>query len=306
MQLTLSRHVVVGTALALMSFSTFSSAEDKADVMNNVDLTYPAPGQSAPVIDSGSGLINEGNLTDVMPSRQKGHLIIDGKFRQRYATPKVESVDLQSETTVSPLDAPSAISAPAESDDVVTPPAAEGEPMGSVTPSAEIQGAAIGGTQANALLWKITGNDIAASYLFGTIHSDDPRVLDLPNELTHALAMADVFVPEADISGDAIAQLRANMLFDDGETLESIVGTELFSSVAARLARLGVSNRRASRIKPWAAIMMLASPPNESGDFLDKRLYEIAVRSGKAIAPLETLEEQLAVFTELSDRGRTR
>jgi len=220
MQLTRSRHVVVGAALALMSFSTFSFAQDKTDVMNNVDLTYPAPGQSAPIIDSGSGRINEGNLTDVMPSRQNGHLIIDGKFRQRYASPKVESIDLQSESTVSPLDAPSAISAPAEADDVVTPPAAEGEPMGAITPSTENQGAAIGGTQASALLWKITGHDIAASYLFGTIHSDDPRVLDLPNELTHALAMADVFVPEADISSDAIAQLRANMLFDNGETLE--------------------------------------------------------------------------------------
>jgi len=50
--------------------------------------------------------------------------------------------------------------------------------------------------------------------------------------------------------------------------------------------------------------MMLASPPNESGDFLDKRLYELAVRSGKSIAPLETLEEQLAVFTELSARDQ--
>lgn len=307
MQLTLSRHVVAGAALALMSFSTIGAAQEQAEIMNNVDLTYPAPGQSAPIIDKTSGNINDGTLTETMPSRQQGHLIIDGKFRQRYAAPKVESVDLQAEGTDSGTAAPSAISAPAHADDVVTPPAAEGEPMGSLNSPAESSGAAAGGTSASgttetgsALLWKVSGNGIVDSYLFGTIHSDDPRVLDQPRELTHAFTMADVFVPEADISSEAIAGLRANMLFNNGQTLESIVGAELFSSVAAKLSTLGVTRMRATQIKPWAAIMMLASPRNKSGQFLDKQLYERARASSKEIRPLETIAEQLDVFREMA------
>ncbi len=297
MQLTLSRHVVAGAAFALMSFSTIGMAQDEAAVMNNVDLTYPAPGQVAPIIDKTSGTINQGSLTETMPSRSSGHLIIDGQFRQRYAKPKVDSVDLQSEGTDTGTVAPAAISAPAEADDAVIPPASEGEPMGSLQSPSENQGVATGDTSiTSALLWKISGNNIADSYLFGTIHSDDPRVLDQPRELKHAFAMADVFVPEADISSDAIAGLRANMLFDNGNTLESIVGAELFSSVAAKLSTLGVPRVRASRIKPWAAIMMLASPNNKTGEFLDKRLYDEAVAAGKDISPLETIAEQLDVF----------
>ena len=53
--------------------------------------------------------------------------------------------------------------------------------------------------------------------------------------------------------------------------------------------------------KPWAVVTLLSLPPSEKGEFLDLVLYKAAVEARKEVKGLETMEEQLAVFDDLSE-----
>ncbi len=47
-------------------------------------------------------------------------------------------------------------------------------------------------------LWRITDQNGAVSHLWGTWHSNDPIILDLPDELGHLLSEARFVAPEID------------------------------------------------------------------------------------------------------------
>ena len=50
------------------------------------------------------------------------------------------------------------------------------------------------------ILWRIDAANIAPSYLFGTIHSDDPRVTSLPKPVEQAFKVSTQFVLEIAMS----------------------------------------------------------------------------------------------------------
>jgi len=53
----------------------------------------------------------------------------------------------------------------------------------------------------NQLLWKITGKKLKKpSYIFGTFHSNDPRVFRFSDSTYNALMYADALVIEADMA----------------------------------------------------------------------------------------------------------
>ena len=56
-----------------------------------------------------------------------------------------------------------------------------------------------------ALLWSISRDGVAAGYLLGTIHSEDPRVLDFPEPFIDQLAANQVFAMEM-VPGEDLAQ----------------------------------------------------------------------------------------------------
>src|SRR5688500_210805 len=54
------------------------------------------------------------------------------------------------------------------------------------------------------LLWKLQKGAAEPSYLYGTVHTDDPRVLDLPAAVRSRLKAAQVFVVEVELDGEAL------------------------------------------------------------------------------------------------------
>lgn len=86
------------------------------------------------------------------------------------------------------------------------------------------------GTSANPVhadgaLWRIEGPDSTQpSHVFGTIHSDDARVLDLDPEVERAFRAARHFAFELDFDAD-IRQVTAAVMFDRARpTLEEQLG----------------------------------------------------------------------------------
>jgi hypothetical protein len=53
-------------------------------------------------------------------------------------------------------------------------------------------------------------------------------------------------------------------------------------------------------MKPWAVATTLSMPAAGTGMVLDRVLYEQALQDGKAVAGLESVHEQLAIFEGLS------
>jgi uncharacterized protein YbaP (TraB family) len=150
------------------------------------------------------------------------------------------------------------------------------------------------------LLWKIDAPGIKSSYLFGTIHSDDARVTALHESVTQALDASGHVVMEARIDGDAIAYMAEAMYFNDGRTLEQVVGKKLYADSVKALTARGIPALGIEKQKPWAVMMTLSMPTPTTGEYVDLILENRAARLDKSITGLESIEEQIAVFDGLA------
>ena len=156
-------------------------------------------------------------------------------------------------------------------------------------------------------VWQVEGKGIKPSYVFGTIHSTDRRVRELPAAVRTAFDAADAAAFELVDIGKAETEPAAAILLTEGRRLEEILGAELFQRTAAAVAPLGVPAVALQRLKPWALVGLLGVPPVElvrqvQGEpVLDAWMESEARRQGKAVHGLESLQEQIALFENLSD-----
>jgi uncharacterized protein YbaP (TraB family) len=148
--------------------------------------------------------------------------------------------------------------------------------------------------------WKISKKGSAPSYLLGTIHSEDKRVLQIPPVVEVALNQADSFTMEVVMDKNTMGRAAIAMLYLDGNNLKKVLGDKLFQRVAAAMASKGIPPQASAKMKPWAVIATLGMPKPETGQFLDMVLYHRAKQQGKKIFGLESLEEQISVFDDMS------
>jgi len=155
------------------------------------------------------------------------------------------------------------------------------------------------------MLWRIehpnTNSGIRSSYIFGTIHIDDEEVMAIPDSVLHRLNAADTLMLELELNAGGFENILRKMLFTDGRNLKQVIGETEFKEVALALAKSGnqLPGDILSVLKPWAAMLLLIRPDNNSGTFLDKKLADIARNAGTRIEGLETINEQLSVFDDL-------
>ncbi len=144
------------------------------------------------------------------------------------------------------------------------------------------------------LLWKIERTGQKPSYLFGTIHSGDPRVLALPTPVRDALGRANSFTMEVILSGDAFtADVIEKMFYRDGRTLRGVLGDALYAETREALRERGLPVDGIERQKPWVIVVALSAPPPSARPFLDLALQQQAQRAGKRVYGLESIAEQI-------------
>lgn len=154
------------------------------------------------------------------------------------------------------------------------------------------------------LLWKIDRPGYVPSYIYGTMHVGDPRVVELPVPVEDAFDGADRFAMEMLLNFRAISFVTAHSFFDDGRTLRSVMKEDDYR----RLIRLFndtlmMPEDLVANMRPWAALtaMMMPSDAKTSQEVaLDMMLYREAAQRKIPMLGLETPEEQLAVFENLS------
>lgn len=149
------------------------------------------------------------------------------------------------------------------------------------------------------LLWKIEGAAAAPSYIFGTVHSDDPRVTRLPPAVAEAFSRSDSFTLEVIANGEGLIKMAQAMYFSDARTLKTVLGDALYQETLRALQGRGLPADDLDKKKPWAVLMALGMPKPRSGLFLDLALQLEATKQDKPTYGLETAAEQMAVFDEV-------
>jgi uncharacterized protein YbaP (TraB family) len=151
------------------------------------------------------------------------------------------------------------------------------------------------------LLFEVAVEGAPPSHLFGTIHSADPRVVQLPPPVQAVFDRALGFVMEAIPDSEAVLKSVALMTYADGRSLKQVLPPALYDETVAVMATRGMSEEATRTLKPWALVMLLSAPPSATGEFLDMRLYRAAMAMGKPTVGLETLEEQVALLDGLAE-----
>jgi uncharacterized protein len=150
------------------------------------------------------------------------------------------------------------------------------------------------------LLWKIEMPETPASFIFGTIHSDDKRVTALPEPVARSLNESKRFVMEAIVDGNALVSMAEVMFFIDDRTLEQVIGRKLYGNTIKALTARGLPTQGIEKQKPWAVMLALSMPTPQTGEYLDLVLQARATRMNKPVSGLETIAEQLSIFNGLS------
>jgi uncharacterized protein YbaP (TraB family) len=152
----------------------------------------------------------------------------------------------------------------------------------------------------HGLLWEVSGEGAEPAYLFGTIHSEAPGVLQLAEPVQQAFEASQAVVLEMLLDVDAMMYSSTAMLMMDGRSLSDIVGQPLFSQISRAIQSRGIPEVVLDRMQPWAAAVTLSMPAPETGQVLDAMLYQNALQQGKQVYGLETVQEQLHVFESMS------
>jgi len=157
-------------------------------------------------------------------------------------------------------------------------------------------------------LWRIEG--AVPSYLYGTVHVPDARVLELPDVVKRAFDASDVFNAEIPLDDATQASMMTKVMLPPGQDLRKIVGEEVFARMGRTVEiSLGAKIPGAAELfttmlapmKIWAAMSQLELieflPDISAGrQPLDAMLYGMAEKARKEVGALETVDEQVAVF----------
>lgn len=163
----------------------------------------------------------------------------------------------------------------------------------------------------DSIFWKIEKDGIPASYLLGTMHVSDPRVLKMPAGADEARQAARLIAVESDEVLDdkkAMAGLLSNpelTMFTDGSSMETHLSAADLAVLDEGLRKRGIPLAAVSRMKPWMLMSFLSIPAcemarkNDSMAFLDKKVAVEAQADGKPVKGLETFAEQLSTLAAI-------
>jgi uncharacterized protein YbaP (TraB family) len=158
-----------------------------------------------------------------------------------------------------------------------------------------------------AVLWKLEKDGKPTSYLFGTIHSTDPRVTRLTPELASAIADVDTVALEL-TKGSEQDMVRLMMsapgtfFFTDGTSLGDKLSAERIGKLRKAVAGTGLP---IDNLRPWMASMMLAVSACERRRMgaaipvLDSAVEARARKLGKTVVALESVELQVNAMSGL-------
>ncbi|MDE1461884.1 TraB/GumN family protein [Spartinivicinus poritis] len=156
--------------------------------------------------------------------------------------------------------------------------------------------------------WSIESNK-AKVYLFGSIHLANQAIYPLRPEITQAFASADTLVveanPEAIKQSELIRLVKQYGHYPGQETLQDHISPKTYQALADYAKNLGVPILTLKKMRPGFVMLNLTTAQlMKLGYMPDKGLDLHFIRQAtnkKKIVELESLAEQLAIFSDLPE-----
>ena len=157
------------------------------------------------------------------------------------------------------------------------------------------------------MLWKIEHSSLAKpSYLFGTYHSRDKEVNDLPEKITQLLASTQTLYTETDMTKKSHEMIQDFMQTSHLPPLRKRLSSSTYKRLQQHIKSVNIPlwEHTLSVFKTWAIALLLAnyaeSKMNPHVLFMDERLVKSAKELSMPSLGLETPKEQLVYFDILS------
>ena len=170
-------------------------------------------------------------------------------------------------------------------------------------PARHTSAAASTGALPAPFLWRIEGLE-ATSYLFGTIHLPDERVLTLHPAVEAAFAASDAVYTEIPMTLATSMEASSRIFLEDGTRLRDVLPADLYERADRYLTARGRDIELFGRFKVWKFTMDLGMLDSFRKYLfsvpMDMTLASRAQAAGKLTGGLETVEEQMAVFESLT------
>jgi uncharacterized protein YbaP (TraB family) len=181
----------------------------------------------------------------------------------------------------------------------------------------EIRRVADATENAKHLLWKVEDpQDLEKppSYLFGTIHLTDDRVTRLSKAVRSALINSvRVAVEIEDLSPHRLSEAfrtlsdRGAVLLPERKRLDAFLSPGEAQLTVKALGRTGLPADVVSRVRPWVALVMLATPDCERSRMIvgrptvDGAVMQLAEKRELSVVGMETVELQFRAMADLPE-----
>lgn len=163
--------------------------------------------------------------------------------------------------------------------------------------------------QYNSLLWKITGNGLKEpSYLYGTMHTADKRVVKMSDASMKYFKTTRAFAMELDPKESFNMGLLAKLMMGKGHSLKEMLPAREYALLDSMVKeQVGYSLKLFDNVAPVFIMTILQSAgvsagdsTNEGDEVLDLYFHRLAKEGKKKVIGIETVDEQLSALNVLT------
>ena len=160
-----------------------------------------------------------------------------------------------------------------------------------------------------ALFWQVQ-SDTATIYLLGSIHYADESFYPLRNDIERAFSASDHLVVEINIDADKAMRyrelIRQKGSYAGDRTIRDEISEETYRQLQYRLEHLGMPLDMVHKQKPGVLVLTLTAVQVMKKGFMpemgiDAYFLRRASTTNKNVIELETIDEQLDVFLNITD-----
>ena len=155
----------------------------------------------------------------------------------------------------------------------------------------------------SGLFWRIDPPSGAApSHIYGTVHVDDARALKLAPVVRDTLAASRLLALELVTDAASAEAFAAAAQLPQGRSLQQLLSPADYAVVEDILRnRYGIPPYVAERMAPWSAYVTLNLPGPRMGLTVDELLHRMALKHGKPVEALETVQMQIAAMQAIPE-----
>ncbi len=150
------------------------------------------------------------------------------------------------------------------------------------------------------LLWRVESPNGRTNYLFGTIHSQDPKVSEIHPKIRSALVKSKILLMETIPNEEADQSFLNAMYFKNKQRLKTLLEPVLLEELRIIIQDYGVKVEHTNFVKPWAAFSIIGRPIPTDAPNLETNLLKIAQQKLLEIKSIESMEEILSALEKLT------